>query len=254
MKKLIFIVATLCVISCSIVYALKDIVDPSTKFLKSSLTEKNTPPFSDLYIPCVNYKGEPEVLKDTGEQFFTYHSAINEINKASQITINNDGTVKLISGYEDGTFKPEASVKKGEFIKMAIGISVNKNFDFDRYVKPFSHWAAPYVAVAEMQGVLDKNEYNINNIEEPITRLEMIILLSKVQIKMKGIPKFVDGELPKYTDIGDLTEEEKGYLLHACRYNLLEGMLPKNAGDEIQFKPNSLITRADATRAIIRVY
>lgn len=251
MKKTIFIAIFLLLMSLSVSFALDRIVDPNTWFLKSQ--EKEKPPFSDLYVEVYNDKGRIAYDKKTGEQYFKYNYAINEIDKATKVTIDSAGN-KLISGYDDGTFRPSNNITRGEFIKIVIGVSVNKSFDFSRYKKPFEQWAAPYVAVAELHGVLDKGQFNIDNIREPITRLEAIMILVKTQIKMKGIKQFTDGYLPNYTDIEGLSEEEKAYLKHACKYDLFEGMIPANIDDELKLRPNDPLTRADATRAIMRVY
>ena len=71
---------------------------------------------------------------------------------------------------------------------------------------------------------------------------------------MKNIPMFTDGDLPNYIDIDGVTAEEKKYVKHACRYDLLQGMLPEDANMEVQLKPFDNLTRAEATRAIMRVY
>ena len=251
MKKVIFAIIFVLITCLSYAFALTNIINPYTDFKKSEEVIK--PPFSDLYVEVYDFRGKIKVDNITKEQIFNYHPAINEIDKATQITIDNAGT-KLIAGYEDGTFRPNNNITRGEFIKIAIGISVNKSFDFTRYEKPFEHWAAPYVAVAEMHGVLEKNQFNLDNINQPITRLEAILILSKIQIKMKDIPMFKDGYLPNYTDIDDVTEEEKAYIKHACRYDLFQGMLPTDANMEVQLRPYEKLTRGDATRAIMRVY
>lgn len=251
MKKFLFMLVFILTISYTVVFALSGIVDPYKKFIKSREMEK--PPFSDLYVEVIDERGKQETDYDTKEPLFMYNPAINEINKATQITIDNNGT-KLIAGYEDGTFRPENNITRGEFIKLAIGISVNKSFDFSRYESPFYHWAGPYIAVAQLHGVLEPNQFTIDNINEPITRLEAILVLSKIQTKIKGIPLFTDSVLPNYTDIDNVTEEEKAYIKHACRYDLFEGMVPANLSEEIALRPNENLTRADATRAIMRVY
>ena len=163
--------------------------------------------------------------------------------------------VGLIEGYEDGTFKPDASITKGEFIKLAIVLSTNRNFDFSAIPTKLKHWSAPYVAVAEMQGVVEKGEYNDKNLNEPITRIEMICILSKIQIRMKGISQYRDAALPNYPDIDTLTEEEKELLLHACEYELLAGMFETDENKNyLPIRPNDNLTRGDAAIAIMRVY
>ena len=202
--------------------------------------------FSDLQTYALDYRGRVEYDKDTGKAYYYYHKATNEIIKAS--------TIGLINGYDDGTFKPDSTITKGEFINLAIALSTNINFDFTEIPTNIDHWAAPYVAMAEMQKVVEVGQYNDFNLNEPITRLEMICILSKIQINMKGVSQYRDAELPPYTDIENLTEEEKGLLLHAARYELISGMFKANSDGTYTIRPYDNLTRADATVAIMRIY
>lgn len=170
------------------------------------------------------------------------HSAAKEITKATNIGV--------IDGYPDGTFKPNDPIKKSEFIKSLIVLATNRTFDFTNVDSKYNAWYGPYVTIAEMQGVIEKNQYTEKELEEPITRLEMILMLAKTQIKMKGIPQNQMGTLT-YSDIGYLTQEEKDLIIHAQKYDLLEGM---RDGTTTLLKPDQLLTRGEAAAALIRIY
>ena len=101
-----------------------------------------------------------------------------------------------------------------------------------------------------MQGVIDKGAYTDEKLKKPLTRLEMVLMLSKTQIKMKGIPQNQIGSLV-YTDISKLTDDEKDLLLHAVKYDLLEGM---RDGTNKKFEPNKNLTRGEAAAALMRIY
>ena len=258
MKKIIFIFVVLATLTCSVVFAM--LYDPTSQHV---FDEKL--PFTDIQEPVLNAFGEQQRDRENN-LLFRYHKFINEILKGNSITIDKKGN-KLIEGYAnmkegttkyDGTysFKPDDPVSKGEFIKMAICLANNRSFDYTIFNVPSSlknHWAAPYVVCAEMQDVIEQGDINQYNIDEPTTRLDMIKILSRIQINMKGIPQYRDGVLPNYIDIGMLTEKDKAYLLHATRYDLIEGMLKSDGGD-LEIKPDANITRAEAIRALLRVY
>lgn len=239
MKKIISLLMILIILSYSCCSAV--LIDVNTEVFKD-----DSLPFSDLQYPALDYRGRPKYDRETNKQFFKYHRAINEIIKATSIG--------LINGYEDGTFRPEATITKAEFIKLAIVLATNRNFDFDAIPTTIDHWAASYVAVAEMQKVVDVGQYNVYNLNEPITRLEMICILSKIQINMKGVSQYRDAELPNYTDIETLTQEEKDLLLHAARYELIAGMFDKNEDGNYTIRPCDELTRGDAAIAIMRIY
>lgn len=158
--------------------------------------------------------------------------------------------IGFIEGYEDGTFKPDNSITRAEFIKMLMSLSTNRTFNFSAIPTTYKNWAGKFVTLAEMQGVIEKGEYSDEELDEPITRIEVVCMLAKVQIKMKGIAQSQLGSLI-YTDIDELTKEEKELLLHAASYDLLEGM---KDGSMKEFEPNKNITRAETARALVRVY
>lgn len=238
MKKKFLLLIVLAIFACSTTFALVN-VNIET-FKDDSLV------FPDLQYYATDSKGKVKYDKKTGEPYYRYHEATNEVLKASGIG--------LIQGYVDGTFKPEESITKAEFIKIAMALATNRNFDFSAIPTTIDHWAAPYVAMAEMQGVVELNKYNDANLDEPITRIEMICILSKIQIQMKGVSQYRETEMPNYTDIDNLTEEEKELLLHATGYELISGMFDKDDNGEYSIRPYDNLTRAEAAVAIMRIY
>ena len=196
--------------------------------------------FPDLMVHVKDKDGN--YIKDKkGEYIYQEHSAKSEILKAANIGI--------IEGYPDGTFKPDEKITRGEFIKMAMSLATNVTFDFS--IMPeckVTGWVGPYVSAAEMQNVVEKGKYTDENISEPITRIEMICILSRIQINMKEISQYRDDK-SLYTDIDSLTKEEKELLIHAARYELIEGMLSTK-----EIKPHEELTRAEAAVALMRVY
>jgi len=181
-------------------------------------------------------------VKDRYGQVKTYeHFAVREIMQATNINV--------ISGYPDGTFKPNNSISREEFIKMLMVLATNRTFDFASVDTKYTSWSGPYVTIAEMQGVIEPGMYTDETLKLPITRLEMVLMLSKTQILMKGIPQNQLGSLV-YTDIDGLTEDEKDLILHAVKYDLLEGM---KDGMNLLFEPNKHLTRGEAASALMRI-
>lgn len=171
-----------------------------------------------------------------------YHYALREIIQSTNIGV--------MQGYPDGFFKPDEPIIRSEFIKMLVSLATNKNFDFGSVDSEYDDWYGPYVTLAEMQGIIGKNKYTVQELEEPITRIEMILMLAKTQIYMKGIPQTQIGTL-KYTDLNKLTQDERDLVLHAADYDLLEGM---KDGTETLLRPNQFLTRGEAAAALMRIY
>lgn len=178
----------------------------------------------------------------TGKPKQHYHFALREIIQATNIGV--------MQGYPDGMFKPDEPIIRCEFIKMLVSLATNRNFDFGSIDSEYREWYGPYVTIAEMQGLIEKNQYTIEELEEPITRIEMILMLAKTQIYMKGIPQTQIGTL-KYTDLNRLSQDERDLVLHAADYDLLEGM---KDGTETLLRPNQNLTRGEAAAALMRIY
>lgn len=170
------------------------------------------------------------------------HKAMREILIAAR--------VGFLEGFEDGTFRPDESITRAQFIKMLMILATNRTFDFNEIQTTYKNWAGKFVSLAEMQEIIEKGKYSEKELEEPITRIEVICMLAKVQLKMKGISLKEEGHLI-FTDIDDLTEEERKLLLHAASYDLLEGM---KDGKVTEIEPRKYITRAETARALVRIY
>lgn len=78
--------------------------------------------------------------------------------------------VKLesISGYPDGSFRPNKDIKKSEFIKTLISSIGYSNLD-----KTDKHWASGYIDKALHLKII--NNKNLIDLDKPITRYEMVL-------------------------------------------------------------------------------
>lgn len=237
--KIFLVIALIILMLLTITYATSttisgEDVQKTVNSYASSYEVKKDVDFPDLITRVYN--------KQTKDYDEIIHQDRREILIAARIG--------FLEGYEDGTFKPDNPITRAEFIKMLMGISTNRTFNFSSIPTTYKNWAGKYVTLAEMQDVIEKGEYTEEELEEPITRLEVVCMLAKVQIKMKGIAQSQLGSLI-FTDIDALTEEEKDLLLHAASYDLLEGM---KDGSMTEFEPNKNITRAETARALVRIY
>lgn len=93
-------------------------------------------------------------------------------------TLVNDGT---INGYADGTFRPEGTVTRAEFVKMIGNGPETRDTVFDDV--PSSHWAYNYI----MTSGLDPLKDNMFMPDTPITRGDVAVLLWKRAGSPKGI-------------------------------------------------------------------
>lgn len=156
-------------------------------------------------------------------------------------TLASDG---VINGYTDGTFRPSGTITRGEFLKLVMTPCIPSYVSMDDANSTLKHWSGAYVWLAEQYGVLAQGEYNDENLNEPITRIEMAKLISKADlIMMKTRQK---REQAPFNDIDNCTVEEIAMLRHAYNTGLITGY------DDGSFKPQKTMTRAEAATMIYR--
>lgn len=93
----------------------------------------------------------------------------------------------IVNGYENGCFMPNNNITRAEFIKMYVGLSDNieKNIDLIKFREKFNiptgKWYDAYIdkAIKKELILFDEVDVNLSELEKPITRNEMAILISR---------------------------------------------------------------------------
>ena len=152
---------------------------------------------------------------------------------------------KVINGYEDGTFRPSGTVTRGEFIKLAVVASLPEGMDISDAETSLNHWAGTYVWIATQYGVLTPGDITLANINEPITRIEMVRIIAKSDIIFKGNTFHSEKQIT-FSDTLNLTKDDEKYLKHVCSCNLINGF------EDGTFGPDKNTTRAEAATMIYR--
>ena len=148
----------------------------------------------------------------------------------------------FVCGYEDGTFRPDQTITRAEYVKI-----VNNFFGYElEYDKDsgFSDinsgdWFIPYVNEAVERGYITGYEDGTFRPEDPIRRQEATVILARIlDIDKEEYPAdHVDG-LAQYSD-GDEVEEWAKVAIHSYSvYNFING-----------YQDGSLRILQDVTRA-----
>ncbi len=158
--------------------------------------------------------------------------------------INELSNKNIINGYNDGTFKPNATITNAEFIKLLVMLGVPDDISLSDYGSNINHWAGSYVEIARYDGIL-KQSFSPDTLNEDITRIEMVEMLSRAD-KALGNELIVGQELP-FSDLDTLTNDDQFDLLsHAVANKLINGY------EDGTFRPNNHMTRAEASTVIYR--
>lgn len=148
----------------------------------------------------------------------------------------------IINGYDDGSFRPNNTVTKAEFVKMLLSASnISPNKTATTYIDANQSWAAGYISAAQMIGILDNisvsdMEFGINN---AIKRTEASALAGRLVKPEGGKASFTDGD--------QIPEWARSAVGAAVEKKIITGM------EDGTFRPNDNLTRAQAAAIVSRV-
>ncbi|WP_185222560.1 leucine-rich repeat domain-containing protein [Parageobacillus thermoglucosidasius] len=136
--------------------------------------------------------------------------------------------MNIVSGYDDGTFKPNNTLTEGQFVKIATIALIG-----DPGESKVGHWAEKYYKVMERKGVLLDGIKDISMRNKKITRGEVAVVLAKL----------VTGKDMSLKESVDFMYEK----------NLTTGRYTDKGSNLANFDPNSTLTRAQAVVFMQRV-
>jgi hypothetical protein len=147
----------------------------------------------------------------------------------------------IIHGYADGTFRPDDSINRDEYVKLvvvALGYHPGNGA---------SYWAQPYVDKALELGLFAREDYDAFN--TPISREEMTSIIVKAAALTAEVPVYeYDYTIPDHiSDYGLIAEKYRDAVVDSYRFGLITG---KSIGT---FAPTSNSTRAEAATVISRL-
>ena len=140
----------------------------------------------------------------------------------------------IIDGYEDGSFRPDKAVKRGEFLKMlceAEDASGPSTFTSDKS-RDHIHWAGKYYSRAVEFNLLVADVYSgevlfecsFDALEKPITRYEMAVILNNMLTNVAmDSTVIIDGADAYISDYYDVPEHYVNAVEQVCGKLLMEG-------------------------------
>ncbi|MGI6413064.1 MAG: S-layer homology domain-containing protein [Syntrophomonadaceae bacterium] len=148
--------------------------------------------------------------------------------------------LKAITGYPDGTFKPDNTITRAEFATVlvkayALELESGKVFNDTQ-----NHWAKEYIATAAANGIIQGYSETEFGPDDKITREQMAVMI----IRAKGADTAA-GEL-SFTDSASISSWAVDAVITAAELGIITGY-PDNS-----FKPQGNATRAEAATIIIR--
>lgn len=157
--------------------------------------------------------------------------------------LSDDG---VILGYGDGAYHPDENVSYGQFIKLVMATEFpEESFESTGITGDYNHWAAPYVKLAEIYGIIDAGNVTIDNVDLPIPRIKMVSIISMADMILHD-EEFDSTKSLIFTDIFGVIGKERTLLQHAYSRGLVLG------DAEGTFRPNEYMIRSEAAMMIYR--
>ncbi|ABR49400.1 NLP/P60 protein [Alkaliphilus metalliredigens QYMF] len=145
-----------------------------------------------------------------------------------------------ISGYEDGTFRPDRIITKAEFITLVLNTLSNK-----QEVAIDGNWAMNYITEAESLGIVDKGEFKNADLNQVLSRFEATkILMSAID---EAYPQDINQYIGRIKDYDTIPKIYAEYVLKAYEKGLISGY------PDGEFKGNEVLTRAEASIMVIKM-
>ena len=172
---------------------------------------------------------QPAAFSDVSEGHWAY---------AQIMSLKNSG---IINGYDDGTFRPDASVTREEFVKMivaALGLDT-ENASSHFYDVFDSDWFYPYLSAAFENGIVTGDNNGLFGVKANITRQDAVVIAYR-SIMLKGAEIEQQREYQSFTDEGSISD----YAKDAVRSMFCGGKI--NGMPDGSFAPFASCTRAEA--------
>jgi hypothetical protein len=161
----------------------------------------------------------------------------------AKASIEKSVELGFVSGYEDGTFRPNGKVTRGEFSTMlARALKLDTaatEFGFaDQDQTPV--WAKPFIQALAKAGFISGYEDGTFRSDNKITRTELVVII----VRALGLELDPNETLP-FDDANQVPVWAKPYVAAAAKAGIVKGY-----GDG-KFNPNSSATRAEAVIMIL---
>ena len=154
--------------------------------------------------------------------------------------------MKALSGYPDGTFRPEGTISNGEFITVLMKTLTGT----ESYPSAEGHWAMGAMKAAVEQGVCAADELAESDLDSPITRAKA------AKYTAKAVKKILKEDSVSSTGLDSIIFDWADVEASGCKDEILDmyarGIITGNTDGS--FNPNGNIKRCEAATIVLRAY
>lgn len=151
----------------------------------------------------------------------------------------------IINGYENGSFKPDRTVDRGEWAKMMVTIAGLQTNDNNVYFNDMTnHWANRYVNTAKEYLVA----YKDGSFKPDQAAAREDVTVSMVKLKGYDVDEVDYSALNQFKDVGSISNDLKKYVAIAVKKGLISGF------EDNTFRGQDTLTRAEAATILQRAF
>ena len=160
----------------------------------------------------------------------------------------------LIGGYSDGTFKPNATITRAEFVEILARSMNISSENATPFTDMTTNWARDSVSAAVQAGIIVPSEYGQKfEPTKPITRLDVAKMVSRSLATKEDYQPYIellgglhDFDLP-FTDYKEISDKDRPYVALAFGTGIIGGYADDSFG------LNKTTNRAEATVMLLRL-
>lgn len=186
-------------------------------------------------------ESKPEKPKTVPDKPQSVTALVNDIDGHwAEDEINNLLALGVVSGYPDGSFKPERTITRAEFAAVMVRgfrLPANQGKTFGDTV---GHWGQDVISAAYAVGIVCGYNDTYFGPDDPITREQMAVMIVKAAQLSNA------SETQNFTDSQAIASWAREAVAVAYTRQLISGY-PDNT-----FRPQNLATRAEAVSVITR--
>ncbi|MGI5920890.1 MAG: S-layer homology domain-containing protein, partial [Syntrophomonadaceae bacterium] len=147
----------------------------------------------------------------------------------------------VVAGYPDGTFKPDQTMSRAEFVTMLVKALKLENHGGKFFADTTTHWAKDYIACAVTAGLINGYDSNTFGPDDLVTREQMAVIIGQAA-KLPIVSKNTG-----FTDNNSISPWARDAIATVVDNSLMFGY-PDNT-----FRPQGIATRAEAATVIVKV-
>lgn len=199
-----------------------------------------------ISLPSI-HQPKPENMQTEGTQT-EEKSPLSDLHEAewAREAVESLVTEGIISGYGDGSFRPNDSVKREEFLKMlvlALGIDgTEEESTFADTV--VGAWYLPYLSIGQTSGIVRGNHAGYFGVGYTITREDAAVMLWRA-LQKKGSPSHEAGSMI-FADEADVSDYAKEAIENLTALGIFSGM------SDGSFAPRAALSRAQAAKILFQ--